>query len=391
MPRSFEDDVDYWPNCGDCEPWDENSSPNRAPWQTKFDRGMRKRTERRSRSRSPIGRFEMEAPSTSQRSRPSQQLPSAVLTSLREAALPLVEDKIVDLGNFGALLSRYDARGSEYTEFIMERLRACRPNVSEVKRLQESLCNLPVSSDNIVRRLVEIIGEQTNVIIGLCSVVDSVVLNFEALSSKMQRTAAQITKVADAKLPVETNLHESNLTRSWNIRSAPPFKAFNLNKLMRKWRIPGRCRPTDHVSHCVDFLHHYLVEACEPATAVQEYACRVSGGCAKDTSLKDIPEDIVDVLTGCCLDGLLMGAPELCMTAEELSENPTEYWTALGPNNSARRDILQARKEDRAIWIERIRQALGRALLVILLSAKHINYFATIFMYTSRHSTWRKF
>ncbi|EYB98595.1 hypothetical protein Y032_0130g1556 [Ancylostoma ceylanicum] len=102
--------------------------------------------------------------------------------------------------------------------------------------------------------------------------------------------------------------------------------------------------------------------ACEPVEAIQHYSHRVSGRGSKKEELKDVPENIVEILIDCLLDGLSLGQPELHMAAEELMENPTEFFLKLGSNNEERKKALEYRKDCRIRWIPNCSVAINRAL-----------------------------
>ncbi|KAL6729873.1 hypothetical protein Aduo_000887 [Ancylostoma duodenale] len=282
--------------------------------------------------------------------------------SFEDATEELIDGHDLSLSKFGQILAGCDSRGEEYFEIISERAKQLRVDVNATKEIQAAVARLPQSSDSIVRQLADIVAQQADVIVGLSSVVDSLLVKMNTLCANQQRTVCNSPKVEEISLPEGTHLHGKNLTRQWDVPNIPPFKAFNLNALLNGWRRPGRTRSDDHVSQCVDFFRNYLVQATSPVAAVQQFSCRISGKSAKDQNLQDIPEPIVDVLVGCCLDGLLLGAPELMMTEKELLANPTEYWIELGHTDKTRGTMLSQRKELRNTWATRLRQALGRAM-----------------------------
>ncbi|EYB88445.1 hypothetical protein Y032_0247g70 [Ancylostoma ceylanicum] len=288
--------------------------------------------------------------------------PSYASGSFEDVAEELLNGRDLSLAKFGQILAGCDSRGEEYLDFISERAKQVRLDVNETKRIQAVVARLPQSSDTIVNRLVDVVAQQADIIVGMSSVVDSILASLDALRSNQERTVCRSPKVDDTNLPQDTYLHGKNLTRQWDVPNIPPFKAFNLNSLLNGWRRPGRTRSDDHVSQCVDFFRNYLVQATSPVAAVQQFSCRISGKSAKDQNLQDIPEPIVDVLVGCCLDGLLLGAPELMMTEKELLSNPTEYWIELGRNDKSRGAALSQLKALRNTWATRLRQALGRAM-----------------------------
>ncbi|RCN51337.1 hypothetical protein ANCCAN_02490, partial [Ancylostoma caninum] len=285
--------------------------------------------------------------------------PSYGSESFEDVADEVLNGHDLSLSKFGQILAGCDSRGEEYFEIISERAKQLRVDVNATKEIQAAMARLPQSSDSIVRQLADIVAQQADVIVGLSSVVDSLLVKMNTLCASQQGTICNSQKVEEISLPEGTHLHGKNLTRQWDVPSIPPFKAFNLNALLNGWRRPGRTRSDDHVSQCVDFFRNYLVQATSPVAAVQQFSCRISGKSAKDQNLQDIPEPIVDVLVGCCLDALLLGAPELMMTEKELLANPTEL---LGRNDKARGTVLSQRKELRNTWATRLRQALGRAM-----------------------------
>ncbi|RCN39094.1 hypothetical protein ANCCAN_14996 [Ancylostoma caninum] len=108
-----------------------------------------------------------------------------------------------------------------------------------------------------------------------------------------------------------------------------PFKSVSLKKLMDTWKQSSRVKEDQHAVCVVDFLRFYLLrvmilplQATDPVEAVQSYACRQSGGWAKNENLKNIPEEIVSVIIDCLMEGFGIGQPELLMDADVLKEAP---------------------------------------------------------------------
>ncbi|CAJ0607248.1 unnamed protein product [Cylicocyclus nassatus] len=67
-------------------------------------------------------------------------------------------------------------------------------------------------------------------------------------------------------------------------------------EVMEKWQRPKRAHDHDHFLLVLDFMRHFFLNACEPPTKLQQYACRQSGKKGKFDHLKDLPEGLVDFL-----------------------------------------------------------------------------------------------
>ncbi|EYC14826.1 hypothetical protein Y032_0039g28 [Ancylostoma ceylanicum] len=280
---------------------------------------------------------------------------------LKEKTDRLLQSNSLSLAGLGQVIAQHEC-GAEYQELVTTRLRDARVSINAAKALQIAAAQMPESSDSVVRAMLDLVAQQSDVIVGLTSVVDSIMLNVKDLRGELTRASNGMAKPMEKKLPEETHLHYKNLTRQWNIPQMEPFRAMNLNTLMDGWRRSSRARDDDHVSHCVDFYRLYLVNACEPKQIIQNYACRQSGRFAKFEHLQDLPEPIARVLVECCLDGLRLGAAELLMTMDEIRMNPTKYWRDLGPTDTVRAKVLGDRKKARAEWYALCRTALGRAM-----------------------------
>ncbi|KAL6726636.1 hypothetical protein Aduo_008588 [Ancylostoma duodenale] len=83
------------------------------------------------------------------------------------------------------------------------------------------------------------------------------------------------------------------------------------------------------------------LHACRTVDSIQSYACRLSGRGARSERLQDLPENIVDILIKCLLEGLGIGQPELERSATELRECPTEFWISLGKTYEDRKAALK--------------------------------------------------
>ncbi|RCN28596.1 hypothetical protein ANCCAN_25661 [Ancylostoma caninum] len=103
-------------------------------------------------------------------------------------------------------------------------------------------------------------------------------------------------------------------------------------------------------------------QVCDPLEAIQHYSRRVSGRGSKKEELKDVQENTVEILIDCLLDGLSLGQPELHMAAEELIDNPTEFFLKLGSNNEERKKALEYRKDCQIRWTLNCSVAISRAL-----------------------------
>ncbi|EYC30078.1 hypothetical protein Y032_0005g2436 [Ancylostoma ceylanicum] len=248
-----------------------------------------------------------------------------------------------------------------YTELFSNKLKEVRLDLIEARALQVAASQLPSASDPLVSQLCALVQNQTNVIAGLSFVVDALLINQQELRQELHRANNRIVKPTE-RLPENARLHGSNLTRQWIVPALPPFKCVNLNDLLDKWKRSPRSREDDHLVHCIDFLRNYLIRACEPVERIQTYACRQTGKCGKHERLLDVPEEIVDILINCLLDGFGLGHPELSMTADQLIARPTRYWKELGPIDAIRTAALEERRKARVEWGPQIRGALGKAL-----------------------------
>lgn len=276
------------------------------------------------------------------------------------------------LGKLGLAISQHDML-ADYHTFVFHKMGDVRPDIEEGKSIAQRLSDVPQSSDLIVRQLMNIIADQSNMIIGLTAAVDSCMLRLGRVERELAEARSPVEKKSqESKLPEETCLAFENLTQMWHIPQLPlrewpdlsnaRFNSVDLNAKMASWIRTNRGRPDDHVTACTDFFRAYLKEACEPPALVKRYAVRISRSCAKRSHLHDLPEQVVEQLIGVCLDGLRLGMWELSSSAVVLKRNPTPYWVALGETDEEREAELDKRKKARGRWRILVRGALQRAL-----------------------------
>ncbi|KAK6730175.1 hypothetical protein RB195_006937 [Necator americanus] len=280
--------------------------------------------------------------------------------SMKEQAYALLQNEDLSLITLGEVVANHDC-SSEYQELFSNKLKEVRLDLIEARALQLASSQLPSSSDPLVSQLSAIVQNQSNLITGLSFVINALLINQQELRQELHRANNRIIKPAE-RLPENARLHGSNLTRQWIVPALPPFKRVNLNDLLDKWKRSPRSREDDHLVHCIDFLRNYLIRACEPVERIQTYACRQTGKCGKHERLLDVPEEIVDILINCLLDGFGLGHPELSMTADQLIARPTRYWKELGPIDAIRTVALEERRKARVEWGPQIRASLGKAL-----------------------------
>ncbi|KAL6734415.1 hypothetical protein Aduo_004957 [Ancylostoma duodenale] len=142
----------------------------------------------------------------------------------------------------------------------------------------------------------------------------------------LRKANNNITKITQMKLLEGASLNAKNVCSHWIVPEESPFLKKDLKNVIVKWkRSDCRSSPEYHLTHCTDFVRYYLAQACEPVESVQLYMCRLSGK-ARSDRLKgsthgnfrlldfdpimiqsiDLPENIVDVITNCLLEGLLL-------------------------------------------------------------------------------------
>ncbi|VDO88854.1 unnamed protein product [Heligmosomoides polygyrus] len=249
--------------------------------------------------------------------------------------LLMTKDKL-PLGKLGLAICQHDIL-ADYHTFISCKMGDVRPDVEEGKRIAQTLSSVQQPSDLALRQLMNVVSDQSNMIVGLTAAVDSCMVRLTQLQKQLAEAVSSVVKkTPEAKLPEETCLAFENLTQLWRIPqlavlwpdlSNAHFKSVDLNKKMQKWIRTKRGKPHDHVTACTDFFRVYLKEACEPPTLVKRYAVRISDSCAKHPELRDFPEELVEQLIGVCLDGHRLGMRELScpVSVTALRRNPTPY------------------------------------------------------------------
>ncbi|RCN51755.1 hypothetical protein ANCCAN_02115, partial [Ancylostoma caninum] len=306
----------------------------------------------------------------------TKPLMDSQVTSLSERANDLIREGCVNLEKLGAAVVRNGSAG-EIENFVREKLKDVRVQVAEVKSIHNAINALPISSDSVVTGLVGVVKSLSEVIIGMSTVMDGMLVNQENLRNSVKTANNCITRMTRLKLPNGVCLSASNMKTSWKIPVQPPFVECDLRELMGRWRRSGRATEEDHLTHCTDFMRFYLVRACDPVESIQKYAHRVSGRGQKKEDLKDLPENVVGILIDCLLDGLGLGQPELQMATEELEDHPTElslnlsavveigsfsFFMKLGETEEERKAALEYRKDCRIQWTPTCALAINRGL-----------------------------
>ncbi|EYC19139.1 hypothetical protein Y032_0025g1196 [Ancylostoma ceylanicum] len=140
---------------------------------------------------------------------------------------------------------------SEYEELVAEKFRAARVDIPN--DLQKIVRQLPESSDYAVRGLVEVVHQMSDVIVGMATVVDNLLVNQQSQTVALKTANNQMNTLASMKLPHGAFLGYANLCRDWVIENNPPFEFMNLKALMHKWTPSARCPKEDLVTQCTDF------------------------------------------------------------------------------------------------------------------------------------------
>ncbi|VDP03498.1 unnamed protein product [Heligmosomoides polygyrus] len=252
----------------------------------------------------------------------------------------MTKDKL-PIGKLGLAICQHDIL-ADYHTFISCKMGDVRPVVEEGKRIAQTLSSVQQPADLIVRQLMNVVLDQSNMIIGLTAAVDSCIVRLTQLQKQLAEAVSSVVKKSpEAKLPEETCLAFENLTQLWRIP-----------QLAVLWPDLSNAR----------------FKACEPPTFVKRYAVRISDSCAKRPELRDFPEELVEQLIGVCLDGLRLGMRELScpVSVTALRRNPTPYmfWLSLGDTDEEREAEFEERKKARARWTVHVRGALQRALYV---------------------------
>ncbi|KAL6735747.1 hypothetical protein Aduo_006159 [Ancylostoma duodenale] len=263
--------------------------------------------------------------------------------------------RVVPLQDLGKIVSN-NSVATEYEELVCEGLKSVRLDIEKIKTVQSFITRLPSSSD--VRDLVGNVKELSDIVMGLATVVDSTLVAANTFRNALRTATNNMTKITQMKLPEGASLNAKNVLSHWIVPEKSPFLKKDLQGVILKWKRS----PEDRMTHCTDFVRYYLTQACEPVESVQLYACRLSGKEARSDRLKDFHENIVDIITNCLLEGMLLGQPELQKTAAELESAPTDLWKSLGSSCWERKAQLEYRQNCRVQWIELCRVAISRAL-----------------------------
>ncbi|KAL6742946.1 hypothetical protein Aduo_016037 [Ancylostoma duodenale] len=265
--------------------------------------------------------------------------------TLSEKAKELLSARLVPLQDLGRIVSN-NSVATEYEELVCEGLKSVRLDIEKIKTVQSSIGLLPSSSDTIVRDLVGNVRELSDIVMGLATVVDSTFVAANTFRNALRTANNNLTKITQMKLPEGASLNAKNVLSHWIVPGKSPFLKKDLKDVIVKWKMSL----------------YYLTQACQPAQSIQLYACRLSGKGARSDRLKDFPENIVDIITNCFLEGMLLGQPELQRTAAELESAPTDFWKSLGSSYRERKVQLEYRQKCRIQWVELCRVAINRAV-----------------------------
>ncbi|VDO19914.1 unnamed protein product [Heligmosomoides polygyrus] len=256
--------------------------------------------------------------------------------------LLMTKDKL-SLGKLGLAICQHDIL-ADYHTFISYKMGDVRPDIEKGKTVAQTMSRVQPSSDFIVRQLMNVIADQSNMIVGLTAAVDSCIVRLTRIETELaDGRSSVVKKCQEAKLHEDTCLAFENLTQVWRIpqlavqEESPDlsnalFKSVELNKKMEKWIRTKREKPHDHVTACTDFFRVYLKEACEPPVLVKRYAVRIFDSCAKRPELRDFPEELVE---------------QLIVSPSNLE---LKFWLSLGDTDEEREAEFEERKKARARW-----------------------------------------
>ncbi|VDP28111.1 unnamed protein product [Heligmosomoides polygyrus] len=278
----------------------------------------------------------------SQSSQPSVGAPISAGFAEKTKNLLMTKDKL-PLGKLGLAICQHDFLADYPRSFISYKMGDATPDVEEGRTIAQTLSSVQQPSDLILRPLMNVIADQSNMIVGLTAAVKVISYCLYLLAepqTKIFRWSGRfLHEMPEAKLPEDTCLAFENLTQVWRIPHL---------EVQEEW--PD--------------ISNALFKACEPPVLVKRYAVRISGSCAKRGDLHDFPEQLVEQLIGVCLDGLRLGMRELScpVSVAALRRNPTPYWFSLSDTNEGREAAFEERKKARAHWTILVRRALQRAL-----------------------------
>lgn len=219
------------------------------------------------------------------------------LPPFRDAVLNAFKREAVSLSELGQTVAEYGTT-PEREQLVTKMLKEARLDVHLVKKLQHRARDLSQSSDPIVGELSTIVQQLADGYVGISVALDLCLSWCRDLQQANMKTNAEVARATSSRrLPDNIYLSACNLTKEWTVPLTGPFKAINLNNLLRSWAPSTRIPRENHFTHCVDLIRFYLTQATDPPEAVQTYACRLSGKSGKCTHLIDFPETIIRTLT----------------------------------------------------------------------------------------------
>ncbi|VDO40998.1 unnamed protein product [Heligmosomoides polygyrus] len=128
----------------------------------------------------------------------------------------MTKDKL-PLGKLGLAICQHDIL-ADYHTFISYKMGDVRPDVEEGKTIAQTLSSVQQPSDLIVRQLMNVIADQSNMIVGLTAAVDSCMVRLTRIETELADARSSVVKKCqEAKLPEDTCLSFENLTQVWRI------------------------------------------------------------------------------------------------------------------------------------------------------------------------------
>ncbi|VDP46874.1 unnamed protein product [Heligmosomoides polygyrus] len=129
----------------------------------------------------------------------------------------MTKDKL-PLGKLGLAICQHDILEDYHVGFPFLKIGDVRPDVEEGKTIAQTLSSVQQPSDLIVRQLMNVITDHSNMIVGFTAAVDSCMVRLTRIETELADARSSVVKKCqEAKLPEDTCLSFENLTQVWRI------------------------------------------------------------------------------------------------------------------------------------------------------------------------------
>ncbi|RCN44145.1 hypothetical protein ANCCAN_09833 [Ancylostoma caninum] len=153
-----------------------------------------------------------------------------------------------------------------------------------------------------------------------------------------------------------------NITRTYLTNVGGHFKEIDLKDELCRYKATGRAKKSVSAT-LIDFYRHIFKQLCFDPSDIWFYAVRINGA-RRDTTIKDLPNELTLMITDFTLDALGLARPELSSSAnvQQFHGTNNSFWLSLGACDEVREERFKSLMEAKATFTVDSRVAMAEAL-----------------------------